>query len=185
MITVTGAFLVFNEPYILTRGGGPGTSSITLAVHMYLSGFFRDNMGYASTIAIVIFLITGVLGVLCRPPCSGLERMSEMGRAKAKSKWSNLLCVIVGLFLLAYAVVIVYPLLWMVMSSMKSYNEIYRNVWALPSEWLVSNYVTAWNVGISDYFLNSFLVTGATIVLVLARRFPGCLRVESVQEQVN
>ncbi len=90
-----------------------------------------------------------------------------MGRAKAKSKWSNLLCVIVGLFLLAYAVVIVYPLLWMVMSSMKSYNEIYRNVWALPSEWLVSNYVTAWNVGISDYFLNSFLVTGATIVLVL------------------
>jgi len=31
---------------------------------MYLSGFFRDNMGYASTIAIVIFLITGVLGVL-------------------------------------------------------------------------------------------------------------------------
>ena len=64
LITVTGAFLVFNEPYILTRGGGPGTSSITLAVHMYLSGFFRDNMGYASTIAIVIFLITGVLGVL-------------------------------------------------------------------------------------------------------------------------
>lgn len=64
LITVTGAFLVFNEPYILTRGGGPGTSSITLAVHMYLSGFFRDNMGYASTIAIVIFLITAVLGVL-------------------------------------------------------------------------------------------------------------------------
>lgn len=64
LITVTGAFLVFNEPYILTRGGGPGTSSITLAVHMYLSGFFRDNMGYASTLAVLIFVITTTLGTL-------------------------------------------------------------------------------------------------------------------------
>ncbi|HHY14894.1 MAG TPA: sugar ABC transporter permease [Firmicutes bacterium] len=64
LITVTGSFLVFNEPYILTKGGGPGTSSITLAVHMYLSGFFRDNMGYASTLAVLIFLITASLGAV-------------------------------------------------------------------------------------------------------------------------
>ncbi len=64
VITVTGAFMVFNEPYILTRGGGPGTSSTTIAVHMYQSGFFRDMMGYASTIAVVIFLISAVLAIL-------------------------------------------------------------------------------------------------------------------------
>lgn len=84
-----------------------------------------------------------------------------------KSIWSKVLCVFVALLLAAYAVVILYPLFWMVMSSMKSYNEIYRNVWSLPSEWLVENYLTAWNVGISDYFVNSFVVTGATIFLVL------------------
>ncbi len=64
VITVTGSFLVFNEPYILTKGGGPGTSSITLAVHMYQSGFFKDMMGYASTIAVVIFLISAVFAVI-------------------------------------------------------------------------------------------------------------------------
>ena len=61
VITVTGSVLVFNEPYILTAGGGPGTSSITLAVYMYQSGFFRDMMGYASAIAIVIFIISAIL----------------------------------------------------------------------------------------------------------------------------
>ncbi|SKC76273.1 carbohydrate ABC transporter permease [Maledivibacter halophilus] len=64
LITVTGAFLVFNEPYILTKGGGPGTSSITLAVHMYQSGFFKDNMGYASALAIIIFAITALLALV-------------------------------------------------------------------------------------------------------------------------
>ncbi|MCS7460579.1 sugar ABC transporter permease [Paenibacillus doosanensis] len=64
VITVTGAFMVFNEPFIITKGGGPGTSSITIAVHMYQSGFFKDNMGYASTIAMVMFLITAVLALV-------------------------------------------------------------------------------------------------------------------------
>jgi raffinose/stachyose/melibiose transport system permease protein len=64
VITVTGSVMVFSEPYILTQGGGPGTSSITIAVHMYQSGFFKDMMGYASTLAVVIFIISAVLAVL-------------------------------------------------------------------------------------------------------------------------
>jgi raffinose/stachyose/melibiose transport system permease protein len=56
--------MVFNEPYILTKGGGPGTSSITIAVHMYQSGFFKDMMGYASTLAVLIFLISAALAVV-------------------------------------------------------------------------------------------------------------------------
>ncbi|MDR2102827.1 MAG: sugar ABC transporter permease, partial [Treponema sp.] len=61
VITVTGSVLVFNEPYILTRGGGPGTSSTTLAVYMYQSGFFRDMMGYAASLAVLIFVISAAL----------------------------------------------------------------------------------------------------------------------------
>lgn len=65
MVTTTiGAFTVFNEPYILTKGGGPGTSSMTLAVHMYQSAFVRDRMGYASAIAVLIFLICITLALL-------------------------------------------------------------------------------------------------------------------------
>ena len=64
LVTITGAMLVFNEPYILTKGGGPGTSSITLAVHMYQSGFLKDKMGYASALAVIIFVITAVLAII-------------------------------------------------------------------------------------------------------------------------
>jgi len=64
-------------------------------------------------------------------------------------------------------ILILYPLFWMVMSSFKSYKEIYNNVWGLPSKWLFSNYVTAWNKGISKYFMNSVIVTLSTIVGVV------------------
>ncbi len=69
--------------------------------------------------------------------------------------------------LLAGATVIIYPLLWMVISSMKSYDEIYSDVWGLPSKWLIENYKTAWSIGISDYFLNSVIVTVMTVAAVL------------------
>ncbi len=60
ILTVVGAFTVFNEPYILT-GGGPGTATMVLSLHMYQTGFVKNNMGYASTIAMLIFMITAVL----------------------------------------------------------------------------------------------------------------------------
>lgn len=60
VITVAGAFTVFNEPYILT-GGGPGTSTMVLSLHMYQTGFVKNTMGYASAIAMLIFVITAVL----------------------------------------------------------------------------------------------------------------------------
>lgn len=60
MLTVVGAFTVFNEPYILT-GGGPGTATMVLSLYMYQTGFVKNNMGYASTIAMLIFVITAVL----------------------------------------------------------------------------------------------------------------------------
>jgi raffinose/stachyose/melibiose transport system permease protein len=63
LITITGSMLVFNEPYILTNGG-PGFSSMTMSVHMYQTGFVKDNMGYASTLAMIIFILTAVLALI-------------------------------------------------------------------------------------------------------------------------
>ena len=62
VLTVSGAFTVFSEPYIMT-GGGPGYSSQVLATYMYRTGFFENQMGYASTIATVIFVICLVLSL--------------------------------------------------------------------------------------------------------------------------
>ena len=57
IITVSGAFLVFNEVQVMTAGG-PNNSSHTLGTWLYKSAFFNDQMGYAAAIAVVIFIIT-------------------------------------------------------------------------------------------------------------------------------
>ncbi len=72
---------------------------------------------------------------------------------------------LVVLFVLAAA--IVYPLFWILMSSFKDYQGIYGNVWGFPKVWHVENYMTAWNKGISQYFVNSAVVTAVTIVGVV------------------
>lgn len=69
--------------------------------------------------------------------------------------------------LLFFALLILYPLFWMVISSLKSYDEIYNKVWSLPTEWHFENYLIAWSKGISSYFMNSLIVTLSTILLVV------------------
>lgn len=63
VMTLTGAFTVFNEPYILT-GGGPGNASEVLSTFLYKSAFTKDMMGYASAIATVVLIITLVLSIM-------------------------------------------------------------------------------------------------------------------------
>ncbi len=63
LITLTGAFTVFNEPYILTSGG-PGNASEVLGTLLYKSAFFRDEMGYASAIATIILLLSLAVAII-------------------------------------------------------------------------------------------------------------------------
>ncbi len=51
---------VFAQPYIMTQGG-PGDSSRFLVLYLYESGFKHLDMGYASAIAWVLFLLLSVL----------------------------------------------------------------------------------------------------------------------------
>ncbi len=57
ILTISGAFLVFNEVQVMT-GGGPNNASHTLGTWLYKSAFFNDKMGYAAAIAVVIFVVT-------------------------------------------------------------------------------------------------------------------------------
>jgi raffinose/stachyose/melibiose transport system permease protein len=74
---------------------------------------------------------------------------------------------LIFLGLLIFALMVLYPLFWMIISSFKSYQEIYSNVWALPSEWHFENYKLAWEKGIQNYFINSTYVTGFSILLTV------------------
>jgi len=64
------------------------------------------------------------------------------------------------IFLMGYLLIILYPFLFVLFSSVKTDNQaIASNPFGLPSSFEISNYVNAWvNAKISTYFLNSLYI---------------------------
>jgi len=74
--------------------------------------------------------------------------------------------VITHIVLLILAVGMVYPLIWMVISSLRNNNEIFSNPTIFPSSVTFSNYVRGWNAlqyPFGQYLLNSLLITVGSI----------------------
>ncbi len=71
-----------------------------------------------------------------------------------------------GLVLLAALIVV--PLGWVLVASLKTSHEIVSSPWALPASPQWGNYAKAWReAGIGRYFFNSLLVTAATLAILL------------------
>jgi ABC-type glycerol-3-phosphate transport system permease component len=65
-------------------------------------------------------------------------------------------------------VIVIYPLFFMLTTSLKSNKEFFTNLFWLPQHIEWSNYANAWNTGhISQYFLNSAIVTVASVILTV------------------
>jgi multiple sugar transport system permease protein len=56
VITMIGYFQLFAEPYVMTQGG-PVKSTLSVVLFMYQEGFRWWRMGFAASIAFVLFLI--------------------------------------------------------------------------------------------------------------------------------
>jgi len=65
MLGTIWSFQVFDLVYTMT-GGGPGGATVTLVVALYQIGFQNMQMGYASAIAIVLFLIVLAIAIVQR-----------------------------------------------------------------------------------------------------------------------
>jgi N-acetylglucosamine transport system permease protein len=71
-------------------------------------------------------------------------------------------------FLLLWAVMTVFPLLWVVASSFKSDAEILGDPWGLPGALRFENWVRAWTeANIGRYFLNSAVVVAGSLTLTM------------------
>lgn len=67
-----------------------------------------------------------------------------------------------------WSALVVLPLLWTLMTSFKTTQEIFASPFALPSAWTFTNYVSAWTTaGIGSYFLNTVVVVGSALVIVM------------------
>jgi multiple sugar transport system permease protein len=57
VITFIGAFQIFDPMQIITPGGGPDKSTLTMVMYLYQRGFQRFTVGYAASVSILIFVI--------------------------------------------------------------------------------------------------------------------------------
>jgi len=61
-----------------------------------------------------------------------------------------------------------FVILWQILASFKTNRELFLDVWALPSQLQFQNYVKAWTVvKMGAYFMNSIVVVGASVLLLL------------------
>lgn len=59
VLTVIGAWQTFAQSYVIT-GGGPDDSTTTIMLYLYRSAFTYQELGYASAIAGVLFVIIAI-----------------------------------------------------------------------------------------------------------------------------
>lgn len=75
-----------------------------------------------------------------------------------------LLRLLVWGVLLTTALLVIVPLGWMLMSSLKVNQEFLADPFGLPTTLFWQNYADAWNLGVGQYMWNSVTVTVASII---------------------
>jgi len=76
-------------------------------------------------------------------------------------RWLRLLALV------AIVAVVLYPLAWMVGTSLKSPQEIVNNIGLIPREFTPGNFSDGWNkfqINFGHFFLNSAMVSGLTVI---------------------
>ena len=90
----------------------------------------------------------------------------EMYQVKKTNKFVTVL-IYIGLII--WLIIDLFPIYYLITFSLKSNDEIFgSNVLGLPRDWLFGNYSEAMSRGnMPRNFLNSIIVSGATIIIVL------------------
>lgn len=69
--------------------------------------------------------------------------------------------------LVCLTVVNLYPLLFTLLTSLKTSDEFFSNIWALPRSFFTENYTQAFEVGrLGEYFYNSVVIALVTLFMV-------------------
>ncbi len=178
--------------------GGPANSTVVISQHLLNTAFRKGKFGYATsmgaTLAIItllfaatvflVFWLTGekkpkpakaspttprdvqsavaaLAGDTARPP--RVARASKPGFFTDRT-----VATIAHVALIAWVVIIIAPLLWVLMSSFKTTKEIFASPFTLPADWNFDNYVSAWTTAsIGTYFFNTVIVVGSALVIVM------------------
>ena len=90
---------------------------------------------------------------------------------KRRERWSPAAFALGGLsqvVLVAWAILVIFPLVWMVMTAFKSDQEIFFSPWQVPGALRWENFARAWTqASIGQYFINSLIVVTGSLTLTL------------------
>lgn len=96
-------------------------------------------------------------------PKAAVPARNQTARIR-KTVWRTFLYVL----LVVYALVNVYPIIWMALNSFKRNAEFARNPFGLPKEWFAENYRIAWETArLEVYFINSVIISVAAVILTV------------------
>jgi N-acetylglucosamine transport system permease protein len=95
-------------------------------------------------------------------PAAQPAEARRFGAASAVGK--ALIYIILG----AWAILVIFPMHWAVMTSFKNDQEIFFSPWALPATPMFENYVRAWTTArIGEYFVNTLIIVLPSLFLTL------------------
>ena len=96
-----------------------------------------------------------------------------MTKEKKGMSGETLYKIFIYVVLITLAVVIIVPVAWVFLASIKQNSEFYGNPWALPAGFYWQNFVDAWNsASMGSYMINSVIVTALSLALLLVIALP-------------
>ena len=96
-----------------------------------------------------------------------------MKQNKLTSSGERVYKAFVYIVLISLAVLIIVPVAWVFMASIKENAEFYANPWNLPKGFCFQNFVEAWETAkMGEYMLNSVIVTVTALALLLVVALP-------------
>lgn len=177
--------------------GGPANATVVISQHLLVTAFKKGEFGYATSMgatlavitlafAAIVFLVFWLTGEKkpkprpVSPPSiaptvravepAASSRPPRVAAAPSKPSFftDKRVAIIAHVALIAWVVIICLPLLWVLMSSFKTTQQIFGSPFTLPTSFNFDNYVSAWTTAnIGQYFINTVIVVGSSLVIVM------------------
>lgn len=177
----------------LNPSGGPANSTVVISQHLLNTAFKKGKFGYATSMgatlaiitlafAAIVFFVFYITGRPSKthtyvPPANAapvvhkpVAKATTVTRAAPRRTFftDKTVAIISHVVLIAWVVIICAPLLWVLMSSFKTTQQIFGSPFSLPTSINFDNYLSAWTTAsIGTYFFNTVIVVGSALVIVM------------------
>lgn len=178
----------------LNPSGGPANSTVVISQHLLNTAFKKGQFGYATAMGATLAVITLTFAALIffvfwwtgRPakskpisksPASAAALPAAPPKPAARTLptaprptiWTDkTVATLSHIALIAWVIIIIAPMLWVLMSSFKTTQQIFGSPFSLPTSLNFDNYISAWTTAsIGTYFVNTVIVVGSALVIVM------------------